>query len=64
MCLDWLNPPGDEPDPTAPIVLLLPGLTGSSQSEYIKSFILAAQDVGARCVVFNNRGRGGIELKV
>lgn len=47
-----------------PIVLFLPGLTGDSQSEYIKSFVnVARMRLGARCVVFNNRGRGGHTLK-
>lgn len=49
---------------TSPIVLFLPGLTGDSQSEYIKSFVNVARwQLGARCVVFNNRGRGGHSLK-
>ena len=44
--------------------LSLAGLTGSSQSEYVRSFVNVAQDeVGARCVVFNFRGRGGLTLK-
>lgn len=60
VCLDWLDV-GDDPD--KPSIIILPGLTGSSQSEYIKSFILTAQEIGIRCVVFNHRGRGGLELK-
>jgi len=60
--LDWTREANE--DPSKPIVLILPGLTGSSQSEYVKSFVNVAQDeVGARCVVFNFRGRGGISLK-
>jgi len=51
-------------DHAKPIVLILPGLTGSSQSEYVRSFVNVAQEeVGARCVVFNFRGRGGLTLK-
>ena len=47
-------------DRAAPICLFLPGLTGDSQSEYIKSFVnVARRQIGARCVVFNFRGRGG-----
>jgi len=47
-----------------PIVLILPGLTGSSQSEYVKTFVtVAKEEVGARCCVFNYRGRGGVSLK-
>ena len=60
--LDWLEENNMSPD--TPIVILLPGLTGHSQSEYIKSFVNAARASGARCVVFNNRGRGGVALKV
>ena len=63
VCLDWLDD-GREHDETHPTVIILPGLTGSSQSEYVKSFVLSVQDAGARCVVFNNRGRGGVQLKV
>lgn len=60
--LDWKNNKEDIPD--QPIVLLLPGLTGSSQSEYVKTFVhVATQEVGARCVVFNFRGRGGHDLQ-
>ena len=51
--LDWL--PGPEEDAskdeisgsTKPIILFLPGLTGHSQSEYIKSFINVAHQVGS-----------------
>ena len=42
----------------------LPGITGSSQSEYVKSLVnVALEEVKARCVVFNFRGRGGLGLK-
>ncbi|MPC94432.1 Phospholipase ABHD3 [Portunus trituberculatus] len=47
VCLDWLND-GREHDETHPTVIILPGLTGSSQSEYVKSFVLSVQDAGAR----------------
>lgn len=88
--LDWLDNPEADPnekkeDYQGPIVLFLPGLTGSSQSEYIKSFINVAnrvrtviiidinqqvmkvrrslfQELKARTVVFNFRGRGGHAL--
>ncbi|XP_076035797.1 abhydrolase domain containing Hydr1 [Oratosquilla oratoria] len=61
VCLDWLHEDGMAL--STPTVIILPGLTGSSQSEYVKSFVLAARGEGTRCVVFNNRGRGGIDLK-
>lgn len=62
VCLDWISENNIEED--APICLFLPGLTGDSQSEYIKSFVNVARwQLKARCVVFNNRGRGGHGLK-
>lgn len=61
VALDWLEE-GCEPD--APLILILPGLTGESQAEYIKCLVTAANMIGIRTVVFNNRGLGGLTLKV
>lgn len=59
--LDWIN---DSQEKEQPIVLTLPGITGSSQSEYVKTFVnVGVEKAGARCVVFNNRGRGGHDLQ-
>jgi len=59
--LDWKNDTGL---PAQPTVLVLPGITGSSQSEYVKTFVhVAIETSGARAVVFNNRGRGGHHLQ-
>ncbi|KAG7166822.1 Phospholipase ABHD3-like 2 [Homarus americanus] len=58
--LDWLA--GVEVGAGSPIVLVLPGLTGSSQSEYVKGLMLAVRHLPARCVVLNNRGIGGVRL--
>ena len=45
-------------------IFMFVGLTGDSQSEYIKSFVnIGRRNLGARCVVFNFRGRGGHVLK-
>ena len=53
-CLDWLDDPKTkakednlvtDEDYEGPIILFLPGLTGHSQSEYIKSFINVAHTV-------------------
>lgn len=60
VALDWMLE-GCESD--APIVLILPGLTGESQAEYIKCLVLRAKKDGLRTVVFNNRGLGGLQLK-
>lgn len=59
VALDWMetNCAAD-----APIVLILPGLTGESQAEYIKCLVIAANQTGLRTVVFNNRGLGGVDL--
>lgn len=61
VALDWSD---NNCDDDAPVVLILPGLTGDSQSEYIKCLIAAANSFRGRVVVFNNRGLGGVALKV
>lgn len=61
MALDWAE---KDCSASSPIVIVLPGLTGGSQAEYVKCLVLAAKKIGMRCVIFNNRGLGGIELKV
>lgn len=59
--LDWLH---NSCRPNDPIVLFLPGLTGSSQTDYMRALVSAASEETVRCVVFNNRGLGGTSLKV
>lgn len=61
IALDWME--NDYAD-DSPVILILPGLTGASQSEYIKCLVAAGTSLGARIVVFNNRGLGGVALKV
>ncbi|KAG5676813.1 hypothetical protein PVAND_006621 [Polypedilum vanderplanki] len=60
VALDWLTKGCDM---NAPIIIILPGLTGESQAEYIKFLVTAANEKGIKCCVFNNRGLGGIQLK-
>ncbi|XP_064091116.1 protein ABHD1-like isoform X2 [Macrobrachium nipponense] len=63
LSLDWLRrPPKDTKDPR-PILIFLPGLTGTSQSGYIKGFIQSLGETEASCVVMNYRGMAGTELK-
>jgi abhydrolase domain-containing protein 1/3 len=60
VALDWLE---DGCADDAPVIIILPGLTGESQAEYIKCLVSQANAKGMKCVVFNNRGLGGISLK-
>ncbi|XP_015521496.1 phospholipase ABHD3 [Neodiprion lecontei] len=60
VALDWAEA---NCSPHSPIVIILPGLTGASQADYIKCLVSAAKKVGIRCVIFNNRGLGGVQLK-
>ncbi|XP_076386609.1 abhydrolase domain containing Hydr1 isoform X1 [Megachile rotundata] len=60
VALDWAE---EGCSVASPIVIILPGLTGASQAEYIKCLVSSAKKVGIRCVIFNNRGLGGVELK-
>lgn len=60
VALDWLE---TDCDSESPLIIILPGLTGESQAEYIKCLVTAANRTGIRTVVFNNRGLGGVELK-
>lgn len=61
IALDWSEKNCTD---ASPLILILPGLTGASQSEYINCFVTAASNIGARVVVFNYRGMGGVALKV
>ncbi|XP_058804047.1 phospholipase ABHD3 [Phymastichus coffea] len=60
VALDWAE---NNCSSTSPIVIILPGLTGASQAEYIKCLVYAAKNCGIKCVIFNNRGLGGMKLK-
>lgn len=60
VALDWME---EGCDNNSPLIIILPGLTGESQAEYIKCLVIAASQIGIRTVVFNNRGLGGITLK-
>lgn len=60
VALDWLE---TDCASDAPIIVILPGLTGESQAEYVKCLVTQANHRGIKCCVFNNRGLGGISLK-
>ncbi|XP_071441327.1 phospholipase ABHD3 [Hetaerina americana] len=61
VALDWME--NEEGNEKSPVVIILPGLTGASQAEYVKGLVRAACQEGLCCVVFNNRGLGGVPLK-
>ena len=41
---------------SAPVLILLPGLTGGSHDSYVEYCVMAARAVGIRAIVFNGRG--------
>jgi len=65
VAVDWEHGSADTArDSETPIVVILPGITGSSQSDYCKALVNIIRDqVGARVAVFNFRGRGGVKVK-
>lgn len=58
--LSWLHGVGDIEK--RPIVIILPGITGSDGSNYVQHLVHTVTTLGYRAVVFNYRGRGGIGL--
>lgn len=40
----------------APVLILLPGLTGGSEDSYVQHAVVHAREAGIRAVVFNSRG--------
>lgn len=61
IALDWFN----NGHPTNPLtVLILPGLTGTSQHNYILHFVWQiTQELRCSAAVLNSRGLGGLQLK-
>ncbi|EFN55873.1 hypothetical protein CHLNCDRAFT_145469 [Chlorella variabilis] len=43
----------------APVLILLPGLTGGSEDSYVQHAVVHAREAGIRAVVFNSRGTSG-----
>lgn len=62
VALDWLNPANATEE--TPAIIILPGLTGGSQTDYVKGLAHACENSCIRAVVFNNRGIADIPLKV
>ncbi|CAH0592083.1 unnamed protein product [Chrysodeixis includens] len=61
VALDWVVRGAGAGEARA-VLLVLPGLTGSAEADYVRSLAAAAAALQARCVVFNNRGLGGLPL--
>ncbi|XP_023944856.2 phospholipase ABHD3 [Bicyclus anynana] len=59
VALDWAEL---EPRADRPVLLVLPGLTGGAQADYVRCLVAAARELGAHAVVFHNRGLGGLPL--
>ncbi|XP_054730034.1 phospholipase ABHD3-like [Anastrepha obliqua] len=60
VALDWMD---DNCNSNSPCIIILPGLIGNSQDDYVRCLTVAANNSGIRVVVFNNRGLGGVEIK-
>lgn len=63
VAVDWRYPKSDVSQNLITVVILT-GLTGDSQAEYVRETVNELYDKGYCCVVFNYRGRGGVKLKV
>ncbi|CAH2049788.1 unnamed protein product, partial [Iphiclides podalirius] len=65
VALDWLVDEGAEGSGCGEeraVMLVLPGLTGGAQADYVRCLAAAASSLRASLVVFNNRGLGGLPL--
>jgi len=63
LAVDWLYPKYKGPQSLVTVIILT-GLTGDSQSEYVRETVNELFEKGYCCVVLNYRGRGGVKLKV
>ncbi|CAH1399095.1 unnamed protein product [Nezara viridula] len=61
LCLDILEPKEGLPS-NAPTIIAIPGITGSSRTDYSRGLAWTAQSLGIRFIAFNQRG-SGIPLK-
>ncbi|XP_052141529.1 embryogenesis-associated protein EMB8 [Oryza glaberrima] len=59
VALDWVSGDDRALPRDAPVLILLPGLTGGSDDTYVRHMLLRARNKGWRVVVFNSRGCAG-----
>lgn len=69
VALDWgmgsrTVPTPDMSQGDRPVLLILPGITGCSVDNYVQHLVEDGLLEGYRPVVFNQRGNGGVMLKV
>ncbi|KAL3645512.1 hypothetical protein CASFOL_010692 [Castilleja foliolosa] len=58
VALDWVSGDDRNLPSDAPLLILLPGLTGGSDDTYVRHMLMRARSKGWRVVVFNSRGCG------
>jgi abhydrolase domain-containing protein 1/3 len=58
--MDWFDHPSGRED--LPLLLIIPGMNGTSGSNYVRLLIGAAHRKGFRCVVKNHRGTENIKF--
>lgn len=63
VAIDWRYPKSDGLHSLITVIILT-GLTGDSQTDYVREIVDELFENGYCSVVFNYRGRGGIKLKV
>lgn len=62
IALDWVVSSYLLPDTSAPIVVVVPGLTSDSQSAYIRHLAFNTAKMGWNVVISNHRGLGGVPI--
>ncbi len=65
VALDWgIRKEQNLSEQDLPVLLILPGITGYSSKNYVMHLVQDGLVAGYRPVVFNQRGIGGMKLKV
>ena len=62
MTVDWVAPQNVADD--SRILVVIPGITGNSGSQYVRYIAHEAINKGYRVAVIQGRGIGGVPLKV